>query len=229
MPRPRPLAPPRVSRIALPRLIDGDLDAAYEDRHDGERLAFAGRRAVDLALRTLSEVELVDLRLHSLDTAGGRFADVTATDLDVVEWHSHDASWRNVDLSGGRIGSLDLSDAELNSVRLADLRIGHLDLRAAVLQDVLVERCVIGSLDLPSARITRVAFVDSRAGELDLRMIESTELDIRGLEIADRLEIGRASRPPLEGVHASAAQLTALAPVLARHAGLTLEPRPSPP
>lgn len=225
MARPRALAAPRIVNIALPPLEDGDPDAPhYDDRHDGERLSFTGRSRACLVDRTFTEVELVDLHLESLASRGARFTDVLADDVDVVTWESHDAAWRDVRLSGGRIGSLDLSDSELNSVHLRDLRIGYLDLRAATLQDVLIENCVIGTLDLPSAKLTRVAFRETRVGELDLRMTECAALDLRGVEVTDRLEIaGRNGRAPLDGVHASEAQLAALAPVLARHAGLTLE------
>lgn len=225
MARPPALAAPRIVSISLPPLEDGDPDAPhYDDRHDGERLSFEGRSTGSLVDRTVTEVELVDMHLESLASRGARFTDVVADDLDVVTWDSHDAAWRDVILRGGRIGSLDLAGAELNSVHLRGLRIGYLDLRAATVQDVLIENCIIGTLDLPSARLTRVAFRESRVGELDLRMTECTALDIRGVEVTDRFEIaGRNGRAPLAGVHASESQLAALAPVLARHAGLTLE------
>ncbi len=225
MARPRALAAPRIASIALPDLEDGDPDTPrYDDRHDGERLSFAARSTASLADRTVTESELTELRLESLDARGCRLTDVVAHDVDIVTWDSHEASWRNIDLGGGRIGSLDLSGAELNSVLLRDLRIGYLDLRDATIQDVSIEGCVIGTLDLPSARVTRVGFRTTRIGELDLRMTECAAFDLRGAEVTDRFEIaGRTGRAPLEGVHASEAQLAALAPVLARHAGLTLE------
>lgn len=225
MARPRALAAPRIAGITLPPLEDGDPDAPqYDGRHDGERLSFVGRSKASLVDRTVTEVELAGVHLESLASRGARFTDVVAEDLEVVTWESHDAAWRDVLLSGGRIGSLDLSAAELNSVHFRDLRIGYLDLRGATVQDVLVENCVVGTLDLPSAKLTRVAFRETRVGELDLRMTECVAFDIRGVEVTERFEIaGRNGRAPLDGVHASEAQLAALAPVLARHAGLTLE------
>ena len=223
MARPRPLAAPRVTPVTLPRLEDGDVDGPIDDRHDSERLSFAGRKDALLAGRTLAEVELASLHLESLTTVGARFNEVVAEGFDVVDWDSHDASWRDVQLSGGRIGSLDLSGADLSTVRLSDLRLGYLDLRGATVLDMIVENCRIGTLDLPSSRLGRVAFRDTRVAELDIRAAECTDVDIRGLDVTDRLEIaGRGDRPPLAGITASAAQLGMLAPVLARQAGLAL-------
>lgn len=219
----RGLEAPRLSRVSLPHLDDLDPDTELVDGSlDGLRLRFAGDE-VRLDRSAVVESDLSDLRVELLSADGARFADVIAGAIDVVTWRGHDSSWRDVELGPGRIGSIDLSDSDLSSVRFSDLRIGYLDLRAATLGDVLFERCRFGTLDLPSATLKRVAFDGCTVDELDLRMIDCNSVDIRGLDVGARLEIGaRPGREPLAGITASAEQARDLAPVLARAAGLTL-------
>ncbi|BDI24097.1 pentapeptide repeat-containing protein [Herbiconiux sp. L3-i23] len=202
--------------------VDGDRLAA-EESVDRARLRFGARGEARLDFAALTECDLPEPRLESLSTRGARLNEVRLSDVDIVTWHSRDASWRDVELGPGRVGSLDLSDGEVRAATVSGLRIGYIDLRAATLSDVLFEGCSIGSLDLPSASLTRVRFVDCTVDELDLRMAQCSSVDIRGLTIGARFEIsGRAGRPPLEGLYATPEQAAELAPVLARTVGLTL-------
>ncbi|MEO2095698.1 MAG: pentapeptide repeat-containing protein, partial [Brachybacterium sp.] len=80
------------------------------------------------------------------------------------------------------------------------------------------EDCTIDELDLGAVTASRVAFVNCRAGSVALPHARLEDVDLRGLEMGSI-----ANLEGLSGATLDAAQVTALAPLLAAHLGLRVE------
>jgi uncharacterized protein YjbI with pentapeptide repeats len=128
------------------------------------------------------------------------------------------STWRDVELSGSRLGALDVYDAEIRSTRIVGCKFDWINLRSSTLEDVLFEGCTIDELDLGGVRASRVAFVDCRAGSVSLAHARLEDVDLRGLEMG---AIGNLEG--LAGATLDAAQVTALAATFAGHLGIRVE------
>lgn len=172
---------PRVSPPDLPREFEGPVELAPRLDLLGARLSAPSGDA-DAAHAHLAECRLDAASPTRLDLTGATLSDVAATDLRAAELVAREGTWRNVEIAGGRIGTLDGLRVRWDSVTLRDLRIDYLSLPSAELTDVLIVGCDIGTLDVPEARLTRVRFEGSHVDEVDTRGLRSTDLDLRGLE-----------------------------------------------
>ncbi len=76
------------------------------------------------------------------------------------------SSWRNVRLTGSRLGSMELYESNWRSVSIEGSKIDYLNARSAQWQDVRWRDCTIAELDLGQAVISRMAFEDCRIGTL---------------------------------------------------------------
>jgi len=174
-------APPRDSAPDVP----DDLDEADGLSPRDDLLA---ARITGLADDVLAaHARLVESRVEAasvalFDATGTTFTDVVVDDLRAVELRLRDARWRNVALTGGRIGTLDGLRAAWDGVTLRGIRVGYLSLPSAELADVRFVDCEIGTLDLPDATLTRVTFDSCRVDEVDTRGLTGTDLDLRGLD-----------------------------------------------
>ena len=79
--------------------------------------------------------------------------------------------------------------------------------------------CVIGELDLSSARGTRMSFVGTRIAQLTLSRATLTRTDLRGAELGQLTGI-----TGLKGTTVSTDQFLDLAPLLAAHLGISIQP-----
>lgn len=173
---------------------------------------------VDAAHAHVAECVVAAASVDRLDLTGASLSDVEITDLRATELRAVESRWRNVRLTGGRIGTLDLRSAELDGVELRGIRIDYLALPAARVNDLVVADCVIGALDLPQATLTRVRFEDSRADEVDTRGLRSEHLDLRGLEAVSYTDPAGLRRATL-----SFRQVEHLAPALATALGIRVD------
>jgi uncharacterized protein YjbI with pentapeptide repeats len=195
----------------------------------GDRLAVGGDHDaadfvdLDLAGQDASDARFLECRLLRccLDGASLRrariveslLADINATSLDLS-----DSTWRDAEITGGRLGAVAGPRATWTNVRLRGTKLGFVDLAGARLEDVLFERCEIGSLDVRSARLHDVAFVDCTVDELTVAGAELSRVDLSGARL--RSLVGVES---LRGAIIGADQLIDLAPLLA--AGLGIQVR----
>ena len=174
-------APPRIAPPDLPHTLD-DADGVARG------IDAIGARLVGLtddesaAHGRLAESLLAPASLTRLDLTGATLTDVRVDDLRAVELIARDGVWRNVEITGGRIGTLDGLRAEWSGVVLRGVRIEYLSLPSASLGDVLIVECEIRTLDVPDARLSRVRFEGSRADEVDTRGLRAADLDLRGLD-----------------------------------------------
>ena len=191
--------------LTAPREHSPDLPAVLED-HSGLR-ARDDLEAVRIELDD-GDVEaphsrIAESRIHAaslarFDLTGAALTDVAVDGLSAVEVVARDGRWRNVVVSGGRIGTLDAFRAEWDGVTLRGLRIDYLALASAEVSDVLIVDCTIGTLDVPAATLTRVRFEDSRADELDTRGLRAKDLDLRGLEVVSFTDVRSLTGATLE-------------------------------
>lgn len=212
----RTVAPP--AHVSLPELKPFGSDR-LEARSDHDAVDFVD---LDLSGRDASDVRFLQCRLLrcSLDgvslrrarVVGSLLADANATSLDLS-----DSTWREAEISGGRLGAVSLAGASLTGVRVRGGRYGFMNLSGAHLQDVVFEGCEIGSLSARSAQLRRVTFVDSTVDELDIAGATLTEVDLSGARL--RSLIGIES---LRGAIIGESQLQDLAPLLAEQLGLQI-------
>jgi len=183
------MASPKARGPQSPRIAEPDLPPRL-DAHRGiaARIELLGATVEDLtgdvsaAHGRLAESRVDAASVGRFDLTGTGLSDVAMTDLRAVELVARDGAWRTVEITGGRVGTLDGLRASWDGVTLRGLRIDYLSLPSAELADVLFVDCEIGTLDVPEARLTRVRFERCRVDEVDTRGLRATSLDLRGLE-----------------------------------------------
>ncbi len=169
-----------MSRPELPDTLEPVTMLARHSDVVGARIAGL-HGEVDAAFSHLAECVIV-ASVDRLDLGGATIVDTRAETFTATEVIARDARWRTVEVSGGRIGTLDLLRAELDVVTFCDVRIDYLSLSGARLRDVQFERCRIGTLDVPQAAFERVSFEDCQVDEVDTRDLRARDVDLRGLE-----------------------------------------------
>ncbi|HWT34499.1 MAG TPA: hypothetical protein VN107_12080 [Microbacterium sp.] len=178
------------------------------------RIARLGQR-VDASRAVLAESVLDATSVDRLDLTLARLSDMEVVGLRAAEVVATRGTWRNVRLTGGRVGALELGRAELWSVELRGMRIGYLTLAGAAASDVVFVDCAIGTLDLPGATLSRVRFEDCRADEVDTRDLRAEHVDLRGLDA-----VGYTAPAGLRGATLASRQVELLASDLAAALGI---------
>ena len=201
--------PPRLEPVVLSELTepqDGG-DVREGERYDGLDWSGADRQFWSFTGCAFRRVNLDGTQLR-----GSHLSEVTLEGLDVPELVAPRSSWRQVDLTGGRIGSAELYDGGWRSVSVSGCKVGYLNARAAEWQDVRFTDCTIGELDLSSSRVTRLALDDCRIETLTVSGARLVDVDLRRADL--RAVTGLAG---LAGSWITESQLTELAPHLAAH------------
>ena len=109
--------------------------------------------------------------------------------------------------------------ATWSGIRLRGIKLDFLDLNGAKVSNTVIEDCVIGELELAEADLRRVRFPGSSIGILGSSGARLTDVDLSGARLRT---IG--SIAGLRGATLSADQLIDLAPLLAAHVGIRLDP-----
>ncbi|MEV7620999.1 pentapeptide repeat-containing protein [Microbacterium sp. NPDC089321] len=207
------LRPPLVSEPDLPDTLSpaaprrsSDLRAALIDI-DGD---------ADLAHSTLEQC-VISGSGSAVDLEGATMMDVDVRDLRVAKLSARRSTLRRVRISGGRIGTLDLSDSGIHELALHDVRIDYLTLAGGKAVDVRVDSCRIAALDIPGATLSRVAFAATSSDEVDPRGMRAEHLDLRGLDALGFLDV-----TALRGATLTLRQVELLAPVFAAAAGIVI-------
>jgi uncharacterized protein YjbI with pentapeptide repeats len=159
------------------------------------------------------------------DYEGMLFDGASFADADAGHCHFLDSSFLNVAFDGGR-----LRKARFTDVTLRETRFMACDLAETGWQDVTLDGCALSGVQAFSASMRRVTFrsckldsVNFRSGTLrevtfeDFTKANCEEVDLRGAELG--ISGGYES---LRGVTIDSVQLVALAPLLARHLGMTV-------
>ena len=210
---------PVLSRLLLPGLESAKAgDLAAHEHHEGLSLEGADLTGCDLSGATFTECELVGVTAHTTVLQHARLIETRIERLNAPVLDATRSTWRDVELSGSRLGALDIYDAEIRSTRITSSKFDWINLRASTLEDVLFEDCSIEELDLSGAAVSRVAFTNCRVGSLALAHARLEDVDLRGLEIGS---IGNLEG--MAGATLDAQQVTALAPAFASHLGIRVE------
>lgn len=226
MPEPRTRTPR--SRTAAPRLdainpqnlaegLSGDLGAnASIDALSFETLSL---ETLSLDYASISESTFAGVLADEAEMRSVRIVDSVLNGFNVPVLRSPRATWKDVVLRDSRIGSAELYESGLRAVRIENCKLGYVNLRGANLFDVLFVNCTIDELDLGQAKASRVAFEDCSIRVLELNNATVTDFDIRGVDVQEVAGIRN-----LAGVTIDDLQLTMLAPVIAAHLGIIVEP-----
>lgn len=187
-------------------------------------------RNADLIAVALDLSGMVDLAYASLeqcrvtadaeevDLIGGTLLDVEMSQLRVASLRLRDAGIRRLRIVGGRIGTLDLSSARVSELELRDVRIDYLNLGAARVDDVEVIGCRIRALDMPQAELTRFRITDTTTDEVDTRGMRARDVDLRGLDALAYLDANS-----LRGATLTSMQVQQLAPAFAAGLGIQVK------
>lgn len=210
---------PVLSPLVLPGLESGEGDS-LESHGSVEGLAVDG---VDLSGRDLSGVSLSECELrrvsaHETRLTSARLLECRIDHVDAPVLHAERSTWRDVEVTGSRIGALDAYDADVRQTRITGCKLDWINLRSASLEDVLLEDCTIQELDLSGVTAARVAFVNCRADSVSLAHAKLSDVDLRGLAIGTISNLEGMSGATLD-----AHQVTALAPAFASHLGIRVE------
>ena len=205
-----------IERLTLGELADGR-SVEPEASREGERYDGVDFTEADLEFTSFTTCAFRRVRLNEARLRGAHFAEVTFTGADASVFAAPRSSWRNVLLTGSRLGSLELYESTWLSVTIEGSKIDYLNARSAQWQDVHWRDCTISELDLGQAMVTRMAFEDCRIGTLRAGHAQLTDVDLRGAEL--RALDGLAG---LAGSWITESQLEALAPLLAAHLSINV-------
>ena len=210
---PRSPEPPVISPVVLPDLTDVAASEVRDgDQREAERYDVGAFAGVDLEFTSFSGCAFHRCDLERARLRGAHFAEVTLTELDVAELTAPRSSWRNMQVTGSRIGAAELYESNWRSVEIVGSKLGYLNARTAVWQDVIFRDCVIDELDLGSATISRLAFDGCEIRTLDVNRARCTDVDLRGAHLHAIKGLGG-----LAGSWITDHQLIELAPLLATH------------
>lgn len=219
MPR-QPLRDPTHPQRSLPDLspFQGDRLEAHGDyvATDFVELDLAGQDASDARFL---ECRLARCRLDGASLRRARVLESIVADVDGATVDLDDSTWRDSDISGGRLGAISLIGASWTGVRVRGCHLGFLNLAGARLDDVRFEGCEIGSLDARTAELATVTFERCTVDEINVSGARLRTVDLSGARL--RSLVGVES---LRGAIVSHAQLTDLAPLLAEQLGLEVRP-----
>lgn len=193
-------------------------DLLTGDRIEAKRIAVldvAGERLPDLELE---ECVVGTLRADGSDLRGLRVRDSVVETLDAPVLRASSSAWREVRVTGGRVGSAELYDATLNGVEFVGMKLGFVNLRGSTLTDVVFRDCVLDELDIADARLLRVSFAGTRIRSAEGSNTRIDHVDLRAADL-DRVERLEGFR----GATIGADQLYALAPLLAAQAGYRVD------
>lgn len=210
---------PQIDAIVHGDLADGLPESLAAGAHlDG--LSFGGVTVplLSLAGATVRDCSFADVSAREADWKAVRLHETTFERLDVPVMRAARSVWRDVRVSGARLGSLETYEATWRSVHFVGCKLGFVNLRGAELLDVAFTDCVIDELDLTQCVSRRTAFSGTRANTLHLQGSRAEHLDLRGLEIQDIRGLDG-----LRGAIISSYQLSLLAPLLAREKGVRVE------
>lgn len=221
MARPRSVSTlaPHLDPVVHPDLSPGSPDLLVADA-DLHALSFDG---VDLPLLTLAGASLDACRFAGVtareaDWRSTRLRETTFERLDVPVMRAPRGVWRDVHVSGARLGSVEVYETLWQGVHFVGCKLGYVNLRSAELLDVAFTDCVIEELDLLQATARRVALRSTRVTRLNLQQAKLEHVDLRGADLEELQGLDG-----LRGATISPTQLDLLAPLLAREKGLKVE------
>jgi uncharacterized protein YjbI with pentapeptide repeats len=210
------LTAPRIDPIVLPPLVDGDADELRARTNiDARRFTGVDVEGRDLVEVSFSECALTDVAASDADLRAARFVETTLDRLTAPVFRAARSHFRDVRISGSRLGSAELYESGWQSVHFIGCKLGYVNLRGADLRDVMFTDCSIDELDLGRARATRVSFPGSQVRSLDVTGSHLASVDLRGLEMQQLVGL-----EGLKGATLDSMQVALLASLFAERLGI---------
>lgn len=207
-------------QTASAHLTDFDADR-LETGRDYDSVIFSD---LDFTGEDASDARFLECRLERCCLEGLSMRRTRVVDTVLAEVHGAsvdftDSTWRDSQMTGGRLGAMTLPGATWTRVRLRGIKLGFVNLAAARLEDVVFEGCEIGSLDARAAQLRSVAFVDCTVQELNVVEATLSKVDLSGARMQALVGVDS-----LRGAIVSHEQLLDLAPLLAAQLGVEVRP-----
>jgi uncharacterized protein YjbI with pentapeptide repeats len=196
--------------LAGPLADDGDYDLCHVSGDAFHDVRAAGARFIECAFSGVT-LDGVTLRRSRLTDVWMREVRMMAADLAETGWLD---AW----LSGCALAGVQAFGSSLRRVTFRGCKLDSVNFRDATLTDVLFEDCVLRSADFGGARLTRVRFPGCELERADFTKVACTDVDLRGAALGIT-----AGYDSLRGTVIDSVQLVGLAPLLARHLGITVE------
>jgi uncharacterized protein YjbI with pentapeptide repeats len=146
-----------------------------------------------------------------------RFTDSRLQDTRFVATDLAETGWQGTALTSCVLAGVPLFSSNLRRVTFRDCKLDSVNFRDCALIDVTFENCLLRDVDFGSARLTRVSFPGCTLGA-DFARVTCVDVDLRGAEL--RITAGYDA---LRGATVDIGQVIDLAPLLARHLGITVE------
>ena len=151
--------PPRTEPVVLAELTDvAALAPVSSDVREAERYARMDLSGQDLQFWSFTDCEFQQTGLHETRLRGSRLSEVIMSEIDAPVFSAPRTSWRNVEVTGSRLGSAELYASTWQSVTMTGSKINYLNARTADWQDVRFTDCALDELDLSDATVTRLVF-----------------------------------------------------------------------
>ena len=128
-----------------------------------------------------------------------------------------ETGWQDVTLAGCALAGVQAFSASMRRVTFRDCKLDSVNFRSATLTDVRFEDCLLRDAEFGGAKLLRVSFGGCTLARADFTKVSCTEVDLRGAALG--ITAGYES---LRGATIDSVQLIALAPLLARHLGITV-------
>jgi uncharacterized protein YjbI with pentapeptide repeats len=177
-------------------------------------------RSTDLAAgQRHTELEIVSEDLSGSRLEGAILLHCTFRSIqaDVARWRGISA--RSTAFRSSRMTGIQLNECELRDVLFEDTRLDLANLRGARLERVTFRDCSLTEADFADAELVLVRFERCALRGATFRDARCQSTDLRGSSL-DELD----GAGGLAGATIDAVQLMELAPALARHLGLRVEP-----
>jgi uncharacterized protein YjbI with pentapeptide repeats len=211
---------PEAIAVTLPALEPAG-DGRLERNGVYEALEFRGLDLGDQEARRVQFMEsgLFNCRLDGAVLREARLVDCVLEGVQAGALDVADSWWRDVVVADCRFGALTAYSSTLDRVRVSGGKVDFLNLRDATVSELRFERCHVGELDLGGARVRRLSFAECRLDRLAVTGAKLEDADLTGAELTavEGLE-------GLAGATISEEQLARLAPAMAAHLGLKVQP-----
>ena len=189
---------------------DEDYERAHFDGLDLDAPRALGSRFLECAF---TEVTMQDGRLRR-----ARFSDVWLRGVRLTATELTDSNWIDATIIGSMAAGVTAHGSRLRRVTFRGCKLHGVNFRASTLTEVKFEDCMLREVDFGGATLRRCQFPGSQLRETDFSQVTLDKVDLRGAELGIIMTPGA-----LRGATITPAQLLELAPLLAEHAGITVE------
>ena len=128
-----------------------------------------------------------------------------------------ETGWQDVTLAGCALAGVQAFSASMRRVTFRDGKLDSVNFRSGTLTDVRFENCLLSDAEFGGAKLRRVSFGGCTLARADFARSSCTKVDLRGAALG--ITAGYES---LRGATVDSGQLVSLAPLLARHLGITV-------